>query len=902
MFWQHRMWLIVIVVYASNTSIPCRNPSCALGADPVAREKGDENPLVRYTIDEFAAAAKLRPAALAEHTYFGLLPFERFLPVPLSLDRLVEMDVEDLIVFSGPVTKEVSHNRPQARVEWAVAARLSSPSDLDALIRQWRRSLVLDDRNVDSEPSVFKIGQHQCFRIPSGSFIAPARTANELRFTDRDGKSKARGINSGDLYEYRSYLEGASQSSAIFTLDQLNDQSIIDGYLPLELQLNVFRADNSEREHSTGQILLRNPATGLRSIPISFQAKSHAYHRLNIPEKLTAVDGANKRPVDLLSEFVADGRLEIILKAMAPDVYFGVGNLDLNLRPRAFEYVYLNGPEVVIAQSLTTLKEMLNSRKAQSSMAQRLSKLAGELVIVADGRDEPRKIAIEQLMRSISGDKGVVFLGGALSSLTATLSVTDPTVASVIAEFRSRESAGQAKQQIVHRIRVAKLEAHGVDTPGIESYEGISAAIERVDAMMELSQVWFGFSFEFPPQGTPNVQSRKSWLLSMVDQALGNIRVESNDRVVTVAFIQPASLSRLPVSAEYALATMEETRARRLFERKQFDLGNEMFRRATNRFPHVPQIWCRRAHQLGYNMPAEFETYASRYVGVRAGVHVLLDGAEQNPHSTDLTWMVARFLEWEHSYHVPYRSLFSKDAALHKRLAKHVRIENAQSPDMDVDNWIVAKLLYERSIERHVQSRASSSIPSLMFFSGPARAQAGYADALTEAGNWNEASRAWKQAHNLYTEIGERTVLPGVRLNERESRLAEFGPEDDTVKRLQTQRNQIEYDYWLIRCALEQSDKVQLVRKLEDAGAHYVRQAKPKLAHGKYQQALHTLSAVSQEHPKKFWVIVGEFVQLASEYRTVASAIGKMPEAKLSSLLALIEKQRRFQERIPPQE
>jgi hypothetical protein len=849
--------------------------------------KQDSDSVARYATDEFVAACRVRPRGLIEHAYFGSLSIDSFLPAPLSLGRLDAMGVEDLVVFCGPLTDRKPDDGHIAMIEWAAVARTSHPIELEEVMRQWRRSLVPREEGSGAKPATVQIENYECFRVPAGSFFPPPRTYGELQFTERDGQLSDRGINVGREYQYRSYVEGATKSSAIFTLDHLREADLVDGHLPLELRADVFHTYFLDHEYSIAQIELRNPDSGLCSEPITFESKSYVNHRLNVPRKLTAVDVEGKRQVDLLKDLVSRGRLEIILKMTEPAIYLGVKKHDLNVRPEAFEYVFVADHEIVVAQSPKTLKKMLSAAVSPASLANRLSQPTADIVMIANVRDESQRIVFQQLTRANSSNPATKLLADALTDLTATVSADEPAVARVTAELKDRRSASRVAQQFNQVIRSAKAQAHSA----------IGDALGRQDALGSLiSLVFDGVSMNFPDQDSPTANARESQLLSIIDGSLNNIHIESDGNVLTVEFEEPKRLSRLSEAAQFAVANMEEVLARDLFKRERFDLSDEMYERVTNRFPQMPQAWFRRAHQLSYNTSIEFDGYENRYAWVRRGVNVLLDGAEQNVETTDLTWMAARFIGrkvGEADERAAYRQLFSRDERLHKRIAEIIDVEEARSPDKEVDNWLVAKLLFEHCIDRHAETQASLTIPALLFFSRPAATQARYAQALSESGHWDESLLAWKEAEQLHNELGEGTILAGssnrIRLNDLESRLAEFGPNDASVKQLQAARKTIQLDYWLMRCELEQTAAVQLARKLSQQAAEHARRSEPRKAYDLYQLSLQAISEVHQQRPTQMSLFAGEFQPLAARYRRVAKAVGETHEEPWASLLTLIE-------------
>lgn len=849
------------------------------------------NSVVRYAIDDFVAACVIRPEALIENANFWLLPIDSFTPAPLSLGRLEALDVEELAIFCGPASDRSAVNAERTDLEWAAAARFVHPIEVKPVLKKWRESLVPQVADFTDELVPFAIGDYECFQVPAGSFIPLTRSSHDLRFNDQNGLPLQKGIDIGDVYEYREYIEGATKASAIFTLDKLDQSDFVDGQLPLELRLRVFRIHRLDNEYSneynTAQLELRNPESGLRSEPIPFEAKSFVNQRFNVPRKFTAIDGDKKRQVDLLDDLVSNGRLEVILKGTEPDVYLGVGKYDLNVRTQRFEYAFVSGREMVVAQSAKTLEKMLRAAAAPGSLAQKLSQQAGNVVMTANVNNEARRRVLQGLVRTITESPDGQLWGDALDEMTASVNAKEPVVARLTATFVDGRSAAGAMRQLRQRIRSAKSRAH----------EGVEDSLNRVDSIASLVSMAFDFvPMGVPKGGSPSAAERASALLSIIDDSLNNIQIELRHNAVTVNFTQPESLTHLSETAQLALANIEEVYARDLFERERFDLGDEVYRRATSRLPHIPYLWFRRAHQLSYNMSPKFDGYQNRYVWVRRGIEALLDGAEQNPGSIDLTWMVARFIGRKigsSDERAVYRELFSKDERLQRRIAESIDLEQTRSPDKKVDNWLVAKILFDRCIDRRYRDRSASTIPSGLFLSSPAATQARYARALDESGHWNDSLVAWKEAERLYMKFAEETSLTidseQIRLSDLESRRAQSGPDDPIVKRLQAARDAVRYDDWLAFCKFEQLEQVRSIRKLMYQAKQRARQPKPKEALNLYRQALQTLSQVQTQHPKQVSLFAGEFRDAETGYRKIAAELHEKEDPDLAPLLDLIK-------------
>ncbi len=897
-----RISSLALIVALVSISVWCSG-QLGIGSPSLwAEEPSSSKSVTRFATNEFVAGCRVRPEALIVDPYFGLLPIHTYLPEPVSLRRLDRMQIEELGVFCGP------QGTQDADIEWAAAARTSKRIELEAVMKQWRKSLVPKEKPTGIKPVALKIADQKCFQVPAGSFFPPPRKYGTLRFTDAKGNPAKKGVNVGNFWEYRSYVEGKTNASAIFTFDQLDETDLIDGHLPLELRLDVFHTYKLDKEYATAQMELRNPDTGLRSLPITFKAKSYVNCQFEIPRKLTALDANGQRPGDLLKDFCSkNGRLEVILTGIEQGIYFGVGDYDLNVRPLAFEYVYVSGREIVVAQSKKTLEKMLRASKTPTSLAKRLSQ-PGEIVIAAHVRNDSQRTAFQQLAHSMSetvmfaqvrndsqpsaqsvGDNANAKLWGAtLTEMTAIICIKEPKITLVKAKFQPRRNAEKAARLCKQMIGDVRDSAH----------KHLGETIKRIDNFSNLVSLSMdGVLLSFPRDSLLTAEVRERSLLKLIDEALDKIQVEVDGNSLTLTFMPLAMFSNLPMPTQYALANMEERMARTLLTLEKFDLGDELFERMTYRFPQAFELWFRRAHQLVYNTSFDFDGDETRYSGPRRGINLLLDGAKQNPGTTDLLWMAARFVDRKlgSSYDgVPYRELFSHDERLHKRLAKYIDLEQAKSPNHKIDNWLVAKLLFEHCIEQHEKAGASSTISPLLFFSRPAATQARYAASLADSGHWNESQKAWKEAERLHLELGKRTFFfedgKRIQLQNFPVKLAQLGPKDPAVQRLQWARRRIRYDYFLTQCQFEQIDKVQAARKLKYQAEQHAKQSEWKPAMERYQQSLQTLAELHKQHPKPMTLLAGEFSDIAKGYQKTRKHVEATEHESLAPILKLIER------------
>jgi len=177
---------------------------------------------------------------------------------------------------------------------------------------------------------------------PQDMFRARVPIYGKLRFLDRTGQVKAKGINVGNEWAYRSFITGATQAAAIWTFDGIDEATYPNG-LPLEMFIRVFRTHKGIIEDAAtgkargilGSIVVRNPQvdpimqTQVSSEVITFRAKDAFIDEMTIPRELTDPEG---NPLDLFKDLVHNGQVEIVIQCLEPSQYFGMAQADCYMR------------------------------------------------------------------------------------------------------------------------------------------------------------------------------------------------------------------------------------------------------------------------------------------------------------------------------------------------------------------------------------------------------------------------------------------------------------------------------------------------------------------------------------------------------------------------------------------
>lgn len=162
-----------------------------------------------------------------------------------------------------------------------------------------------------------------------GMLLARVPVYGTLKFLDRAGAPSEKGINVGDEWMYRSFIEGGSQATAIWTFDGITPDQFPNG-LPIEMTIEVFRTyKGTITKGVPGSLVVQNPKTGLKSAEQIFESKEFAVDVHHIPVEL---DSRSGHKLDLFKDLASDGKVNICLQCAAPGQTFGVARADMYLR------------------------------------------------------------------------------------------------------------------------------------------------------------------------------------------------------------------------------------------------------------------------------------------------------------------------------------------------------------------------------------------------------------------------------------------------------------------------------------------------------------------------------------------------------------------------------------------
>jgi len=173
--------------------------------------------------------------------------------------------------------------------------------------------------------------------------VARVPVYGNLQFKNPQGEVTDKGINVGDPWEYRSYIEGQTNARAFWKFPNVNVAALIrlDG-LPLEQRFEAFRTYKGQIDLETRFTLtLVNPDKELRVPAGTYPTREFAVggreRVITIPRKITYRDSyevnAPEKTADLIDDLIADdGSLTVEVGCVEPQQYIGVNVRDLFIR------------------------------------------------------------------------------------------------------------------------------------------------------------------------------------------------------------------------------------------------------------------------------------------------------------------------------------------------------------------------------------------------------------------------------------------------------------------------------------------------------------------------------------------------------------------------------------------
>ncbi|MDA0833386.1 MAG: hypothetical protein O2955_17185 [Planctomycetota bacterium] len=171
------------------------------------------------------------------------------------------------------------------------------------------------------------------------SLVARVPVYGTLTFINREGKQGS-GVNVGDIWDFRSYVEGATKARAVWTFDDVSEQRVGD-QMVLETKFEAFRTHKGNMEKGLlARFIFVNPVKNISLPGKPFEVKEYQDATLVIDRKMTEVDEqtGELKSFDLFNDLVytdpEDGgnKLRVEVQCLDAGQYLGMARPDLFIR------------------------------------------------------------------------------------------------------------------------------------------------------------------------------------------------------------------------------------------------------------------------------------------------------------------------------------------------------------------------------------------------------------------------------------------------------------------------------------------------------------------------------------------------------------------------------------------
>ncbi len=155
-------------------------------------------------------------------------------------------------------------------------------------------------------------------------------------FIDQNGNAKATGINTGDIVEFWSYIQGATNARAVWQFKDFGPQYLNEkGQLKLETRFLSFRSHKGRiKTKLLCQLNFTDKSTGKPVALPAFEVDEFTNNIFVLDREINYYDteSGESKTVDLIDDLVDDGTLRIVAQALDTGQYLGMAKSSLFIR------------------------------------------------------------------------------------------------------------------------------------------------------------------------------------------------------------------------------------------------------------------------------------------------------------------------------------------------------------------------------------------------------------------------------------------------------------------------------------------------------------------------------------------------------------------------------------------
>jgi len=156
-----------------------------------------------------------------------------------------------------------------------------------------------------------------------------------LGFLDSSGIQTDKGVNVGNVWDYRSYIAGATKARAIWTFENIDQRMLEGDSLLIESRFEAFRTTKGTIGEEVGiELTLVNPETETRIRRPSFTIEEFKNNLIEVPFKLSSYDEETDQYIDhdLREEILNAPQFQVEIRCLDASQYLGMATPDLFLR------------------------------------------------------------------------------------------------------------------------------------------------------------------------------------------------------------------------------------------------------------------------------------------------------------------------------------------------------------------------------------------------------------------------------------------------------------------------------------------------------------------------------------------------------------------------------------------
>lgn len=182
--------------------------------------------------------------------------------------------------------------------------------------------------------------------------------------------------------------------------------------------------------------------------------------------------------------------------------------------------------------------------------------------------------------------------------------------------------------------------------------------------------------------------------------------------------------------------------------------------------PNFVKVWEFQAHNLSYNISAEFDDYEYRYTWVKKGINFFTEGIKYNLKEHKILDGLGDFCGMKignADEKNQFRRMFRKDTDFHEQLREYVEPERYDNPVYGHDHWRLAYWWYDKSEQLVQNENVTKRTNDLIYYLKRPQQVVNQAMGLEREFRTEEnIAEIWREAGEKYKEYGDRTIMTSV--------------------------------------------------------------------------------------------------------------------------------------------